>query len=133
MKKIKIIILAGSFASNFMNVNCYAINTVQISRHTTVSITPTDTQVNPLESVVRIHLPSNTRTIGQAIGFLLNNAGFSLAHQENLSDAVMSTFRKPLPIVDRSLGAFTIRQALSIRLPRYIFLWVYQWLNVSPK
>lgn len=123
MKKIKCLIPLCFLLVIFLNSNCDAstINTLQISRYATVAVMPSDAQINPLESVVQIHFPPNTQTIGQAINLLLNNTGFSLAPQEQLSNEVLSTLSKPLPIVDRSLGPVTIHQALSVLIGENVF------------
>lgn len=123
MKKFKLFFTICFFTASIVNSSGYASDakTLQISRYTTVTVTPTDAQIDPLASVVQIHFPASAQTIGQAISLLLNSTGFNLAPQEKRSEAVVTTLGKPLPIVDRDLGPITIRQALTILMGQNVF------------
>lgn len=118
---IKFSLLA--FMISLTPLSCYAnaVNTLQISRYSTVAVTPSDAQINPLETIVEIHFPQKTKTINQAITLLLNNTGFSLAPFKKLSPEMITTLKKPLPIVDRNLGPITIHQALEVLMGTDVF------------
>ena len=103
--------------------SCFSepINNLQVSRYGTIAVVPSDAQINPLQAIVQIHFPPETKTIRQAIEFLLNNTGFNLASQAQLSPEVISTLSKLLPIVDRNLGPITINQALTVLMGGNVF------------
>ena len=87
-------------------------NVVQIGRYTSVSISPTKPEINPLLAVSVFNFPPSVYSVGEAINQVLATTGYKLS--THISPQVEKTLNKSLPITDRKLGPMTIQSALKV-------------------
>jgi len=87
-------------------------NHTQIGRYLTQYNKPLPEQKNLLLQTVQVHFPSDIKTIGQAIEYLLKPSGYTLVPMDKASPEVKKMFTFSLPIVDRNFGPMTLQDAL---------------------
>ena len=109
--KMRLILL---FISCCLPVAIFAssTNSTQVGRYITIANKPSDAQVNLMQQTLQVHFPTSVETVGDAIGYLLSNSGYSLVKQEKRNTALNQLMAKPLPVVDRDLNYMTLKEAL---------------------
>ena len=127
---LRLYILAGFF-SLMMSASCLstAYATTQVGRYSTISNKPTPAQVNPLLAVAQYKFSPKVKTIGDAIGVILQTTSYQLAPASKLSIPIKSTLTKSLPITVRTLGPIQIKDALVILMGRDVFTLVVDPLH----
>lgn len=78
---------------------------VESGRYSAVVARPTEEQADPLRVVVRIHLPDDLHTVGDAVAYLLGPSGYRLAPMRDRDTRQLLDL--PLPRVHRTLGPMT--------------------------
>lgn len=86
----------------------------QISRYSTVANKPTAAQRDLLSQTIQMRFPESVTTVGEAMQYLLRYSGYSLADEKTQPEALKTTLKKPLPLVDRSLQPMSLNDALTI-------------------
>ncbi len=93
--------------------NCLAdYNVTQVSRYQTIENKPQYSQIFLLVQRIHVRFPQNVQSVSDAMNYLLQFSGYSLAPTNERSDSLKITLRKPLPIIDRELGPVTLRDGL---------------------
>jgi conjugative transfer region protein (TIGR03748 family) len=87
-------------------------NVTQIGRYSTISNKPKSSQINLLSQTIQIRFTRNIQTIGDAINYLLTFSGYSLIEKDQMSQALIITLNKPLPLIDRELGPISLKDGL---------------------
>lgn len=103
------ICLAGICA--VASVNLHA-NDLQVGRYSLYAATPSEAQADPLQAMTTVQFPDQVRTVGDAIGHLLQQSGYRLAGSEVTGPASVYLMALPLPAVHRSLGPLPLERAL---------------------
>jgi type IV pili sensor histidine kinase/response regulator len=85
---------------------------VQVGRYSLLSATPTQVQVELLETTMTIQFPERIQRVGEAVRYLLQRSGYRLASSESIGPETAALFALPLPAVHRTLGPMTLRAAL---------------------
>lgn len=113
--KIILSAIIGGAISIFMTP-CIAnqYESVHISRYITVENKPKQAQINLLSQTVQVRFPQKVRTIQEAMEYLLNFSGYSLVADSDRSLELKITLGKPLPLIDRELGAMPLKTALIV-------------------
>src|ERR1700722_7331367 len=110
IKKLKFIVILAITLSTAAQ----AEDVTQIGRYTTVANIPTQAQLNPLLAVSQFKFNDHVKTVGDAVNLILENSGYQLASKERLSNEVIMTLAKPLPITERNLGPLRIQDCLLV-------------------
>lgn len=84
--------------------------TVQTGRYSYVKAAPRD--VDPLQTIVDVRLPSGLATVGEAADYLLKRSGYCLVDPDPADRAVAHLLERPIPDIHRHLGPMTLRDAL---------------------
>lgn len=87
---------------------------LQLSRYQTVTLQPSDEQIDLMSNIVEIELPAEVKTVGQAISHLLEGSGYRLLSAKLAEPYRVSLFSLPLPEVQRQLGPISLRDALEL-------------------
>ena len=106
---------------SLLSTTVLAQSVTQIGRYTTVVNTPTQAQLNPLLAVSQFKFNDHIKTVGDAVTLVLENSGYQLAPKEKLSNEVIMTLMKPLPITERNLGPLTIQDCLLVLMGQSVF------------
>jgi conjugative transfer region protein (TIGR03748 family) len=92
-------------------------NDIRVARYTTMSSAPTVSQIDPLEAIVQVNFPRTlVRNVGDATAYLLLRTGYHLAATEQLDEHVKHILALPLPEVHRTIGPYSVRNALTVLL-----------------
>lgn len=111
-----------SLGSMYLCLNLvYANNLIQVGRYASAKTGPTQAEINPLDAIAAFRFPSQIKTVGQALGVVLENTGFKLENSEKLSLNVKSTLAMPLPVTNRALGFMTIKEAIIILMGKNVY------------
>lgn len=105
--KIVVVLLATMM---HLPVNANPLEPVRVARYSIAAPVPTAAQKNPLSVVIQLKLPSQIKTVGEAIEFLLRRSGY----QWSETDAARHDefFRLAIPAIHREMGPMTLEQAL---------------------
>lgn len=87
---------------------------VYSGRYVTVQVIPDDHQVDPLQSIIDVHIPARIETLGRALNYVLTPYGFRLGECVLEGPAQAVLFMLPLPKPHRHMGPLTLRDALSV-------------------
>lgn len=86
---------------------------VRYDRYTLVSTRPADAQLDPLNQVVDITMPSQlVSTVGEGFRYLLLESGYSLCSATTA--AFSELLSRPLPVVQRNIGPLKLSEALQV-------------------
>lgn len=86
---------------------------VRYDRYTLVSTRPADAQLDPLNQVVDITMPSQlVSTVGEGFRYLLLESGYSLCSATGA--AFSELLSRPLPAVQRTIGPMKLSEALQV-------------------
>jgi conjugative transfer region protein (TIGR03748 family) len=88
-------------------------NVTQIGRYLTVSNKPKFSQIDLLAQIIQVRFTRNVATVGDAMNYLLNFSGYSLAPVEQMSQELRIILQKSLPLVDRNMGPMSLRDGLT--------------------
>jgi type IV pili sensor histidine kinase/response regulator len=102
---ITIVVSFGAFAKN---------GSGSIRCHMAASHKSLSAQRDLLSQTIQIHFPTNINTIGTSITYLLRDSSYSLVAENQMTSALKNTLQKRLPLVDRTLGPITLREALTV-------------------
>lgn len=86
---------------------------VMTGRYSAVMPEPTDSQKNPLKTLVKIRFPGQIAKVGQAINYLLKRSGYRLTPIQRADPAQRILLQLPLPEIHRDLGPMPLYRALS--------------------
>ncbi len=84
---------------------------INLNRYSKTTPVAEPQQIDPLSVVVKMKLPSSITTIGQAVGYLLEESGYRLSYSNDMRNQKLMNL--PLPRVHRKLGPITLRNALA--------------------
>ena len=84
----------------------------QVGRYSVIAAVPTKAQADLLATTLTIRFPERIQTLGEAVRYLLQRSGYRLAKIESTGPDTVTLFALPLPVVHRSLGPMTLRDAL---------------------
>ena len=84
----------------------------QVGRYSVIAAVPTKAQADLLATTLTIRFPEGIQTLGEAVRYLLQRSGYRLAKIESTGPDTVTLFALPLPVVHRSLGPMTLRDAL---------------------
>ena len=87
-------------------------NDAQVGRYSVIAAVPTEAQTDLLATTLTIRFPERIQTLGEAVRYLLQRSGYRLAKIESTGPDTVTLFALPLPVVHRSLGPMTLRDAL---------------------
>lgn len=87
-------------------------NSVQVGRYSSIDMSPTVAQSDPLQAVVEISFSPSVDTVGSAIDNLLLDSGFQMAQLSASDPKLPILLRQPLPLVHRSIGPTKLITAL---------------------
>ena len=86
---------------------------VMTGRYSAVLPEPTDSQKNPLKTMVKIRFPKQITKVGQAVDYLLKRSGYRLTPVQLADPAQRILLQLPLPEIHRDLGPMPLYRALS--------------------
>lgn len=107
----------------------YSGNTVVGGRYSTISLDPLAEQVNPLLAIAEFKFTAQVQTVGEAVDLVLRQTGYEIISDQNQSNNVRLTLKKPLPVTVRSLGPIKISDALEVLMGQNVFQLVEDPLN----
>ena len=85
-----------------------------VGRYTQISLAPALDQTDLLAAVLDAKFPASVRTVGQAIQYLLSNAGYRMASLLSADPALPTLLNSPLPGVHRHIGPISLREGLLV-------------------
>ncbi len=83
-----------------------------MGRYSLSTPTPTAAQTDLLSTVLTLRMPEAVQTVGEAVRHLLHRSGYRLAPTAVHSPDTLHLFSLPLPMVHRTLGPLSLREAL---------------------
>lgn len=90
-------------------------NETLMNRYTAVSLQPSLADLDPTKIVVQVNFPRiNTKTVGDAVRYLLVRTGYDLIDETQLKPQVVALLGKRLPDSQRTLGPFHVDTMLKI-------------------
>lgn len=92
----------------------YGQSVTAIGRYLSIDNHGQFAQYHPLLQSIQVRFGKDIKTVGDAIHRLLTLTGYSLVSKEKISQEVLMTLEKPLPVVDRQLGPLSVREGLLI-------------------
>lgn len=98
-----------------------AQNATQIGRYASVDNKPSQAQVNPLLSVVRIHFSNEIKTVGDALTHWLSYSGYKLVAINKMPAELRGILEQDLPQSARTLGPLTIKDGLLVLVGQQVF------------
>lgn len=126
LKNMLLLASSGLLICNILTANA---SQTQIGRYTTFQNKPTRAQINPLLAVGQFRFPPSVETVGDAIDVILQNTSYKLSPKKQLSNEVLETLLKPLPITVRNLGPIEIKDAVVILMGKDVFTLVVDPLH----
>lgn len=93
----------------------------EIGRYSTVLNRASPAQINPLLAVSQFKFPAVYKTISEAIHMVLDNSGYQLVPENQLSMIVKQTLSKVIPASARELGPLTIKDVLLVLMGAEVF------------
>lgn len=87
---------------------------VQVGRYSTLPAMPTIAQADLLATTITLTFPVRIVTVGEAVQYLLQRSGYSLATAPVIKTETADLLALPLPSVHRHLGPITLAQALEM-------------------
>ncbi len=78
-------------------------SSVRVGRYIEVAPVPSDSQRNPLKSVVQFKLPTRIKKVGEAINYVSSESGYKLLNKPSSVSARYYLMNAPLPIVFRNI------------------------------
>ncbi|MGK5032668.1 hypothetical protein [Janthinobacterium sp. MDT1-19] len=86
-----------------------------VNRYTAISLQPGAADIDPTRIVAQVNFPRmNTKTVGEAIRYLLIRAGYDLVEESQLDPQVVALLAKRLPDSQRTLGPYRVDTMLKI-------------------
>lgn len=86
-----------------------------VNRYTAISLQPSAADIDPMRIVAQVNFPRmNTKTVGEAIRYLLIRTGYDLVEERLLDPQVVALFAKRLPDSQRTLGPYHVDTMLKI-------------------
>lgn len=86
-----------------------------VNRYTAISLQPSAADLDPTRIVVQVNFPRmNTKSVGDAIRYLLVRTGYDLVAESQLHPQVVALLAKRLPDSQRALGPFQVKTMLQI-------------------
>ncbi|PHV19206.1 hypothetical protein CSQ92_27925 [Janthinobacterium sp. BJB446] len=86
-----------------------------INRYTAISLQPSAADIDPMRIVAQVNFPRmNTKTVGEAIRYLLIRTGYDLVDESQLDPQVVALLAKRLPDSQRTLGPYHVDTMLTI-------------------
>lgn len=86
-----------------------------VNRYTAVSLLPSAADLDPTRIVAQVNFPRmNTKSVGDAVRYLLVRTGYDLVAQDQLQPQVVALLAKRLPDSQRALGPFQVHTMLQI-------------------
>ena len=92
----------------------YADDVISTGRYARVVNAPEAHQINPLKVTVQTRIPSDIKTVGEAVKFLLYRSGYQLADDAVLTKQAKQLLSFSLPESQRTLGPLTLDQCLML-------------------
>lgn len=107
-------IIGGAISIVMTPCIAHQYNSTHVSRYITVENKPKQAQIDLLSQTVQVRFPQKIHTIQEAMEYLLNFSGYSLAANTDRSPELKITLGKPLPLINRELGAMPLKTALIV-------------------
>ena len=86
-----------------------------VNRYTAISLQPSAADIYPTRIVAQVNFPRmNTKTVGEAIRYLLIRTGYDLVEESRLDPQVVALLAKRLPDSQRTLGPYPVDTMLKI-------------------
>lgn len=86
-----------------------------VNRYTAISLQPGAADIDPTRIVAQVNFPRiNTKTVGEAIRYLLIRTGYDLVEESQLDPQVVALLAKRLPDSQRTLGPYRVDTMLKI-------------------
>lgn len=95
-----------------------------VNRYTAMSLLPSPADLDPTRVVVQVSFPRmNTKTVGDAIRYLLVRTGYELVAEGQLHPQVVALLAKRLPDSQRALGPYQVNTMLGILIgPAFVLV-----------
>jgi conjugative transfer region protein (TIGR03748 family) len=87
---------------------------VQTGRYSYVKAGPQPQDLDPLQTIVDVRLPSTLSTVGEAADYLLKRSGYCLMEPRPGDRAANHLLERPIPEIHRHLGPMTLQDALLV-------------------
>lgn len=86
-----------------------------VNRYTALALRPDAADLDPTQIIAQVSFPRmNTKSVGDAVRFLLVRTGYDLVPDSALDHQVVALLAKRLPDSQRALGPFQVRTMLQI-------------------
>lgn len=99
---------------------------MKVGRYSTARLSSTPAQEDLLQVIIETKFPNNIKSVGSAIGFLLQRSGYQLAGMSKQGSDVKQLFDKSLPFAHRKIGPITLKDALLLLTGEAY------WMRVDP-
>ena len=109
-----LVAIIGLLAASITLASNVTADNWQVGRYQTVTLQPTEQQIDLLSTIVERELPEQISTVGEAITLLLDGSGYRLLSAKLADPYRVMLFAIPLPEVQRTLGPVSLRQALQL-------------------
>ena len=96
-------------------------NVTQVGRYSSITNIATSSQENPLLAISQFKFGARVKTVGQALWQVLQDTGYSLVPEHQLSISEREVLSKPLPVTQRELGPISVSNALRTLMGNKVF------------
>ncbi len=111
---ITAMLLSLSGASLAQNVSGNKGGFVQPTNgYTSIVVDTNYAQKHPLRTVLLFEYPANVKNVGQALNYILEHSGYSLAKLQETKAETLKLYSLPLPLIHRSFYSASIEQIAS--------------------
>ena len=86
---------------------------IHSGRYSQLENAPTLEQRDPLKVIIKLQLPNQITSIGDALDYLLLRSGYQLSDPTQWSQEIKQLLQLPLPMVHRRIGPIRLEQALA--------------------
>ena len=85
---------------------------IQTGRYTYLSAKPRPEQINPLLTLIDVHIPEDINTVSASTNYLLQFSGYQLSQTVQPEPQVLALLRSTIPEVHRHFEQVVLRDAL---------------------
>jgi len=119
LRRVDIVAADPSTKANIMpfsqvQPDAAAADPLRVGRYSVIAPVPSEAQRDPLQTLVRITFPRDTRTVGDALRHLLARSGWALVDPANAEPSLATLLALPLPQTQRRLGPISLIDAVQV-------------------
>jgi len=112
MYRISLLLVLTALLNSAIADTVISSNSVQVGRYTSIDMSPTVAQSDPMQAVVEVLFSPSVNTVGSAIDNLLLDSGYQMAQLSASDPNLPILLRQSLPQVHRLIGPSKLITAL---------------------